>query len=396
MPLDWVIPTVVVVVSAIFVVVLGGVAMLVRRNAHLWLPRHLAEAPARRRRRAARGDVTDVMFAFVDHFEPVLKPGQNPRQKAGAMENWCELYPKLAARHRDSDGCPPRRTWSFPFETYRPEIIEPLLGLCRQGLGEIEAHIHHQDDTSDSFRAKMLEGLRQFASHGLFTVPGKSGHCFNFVHGNWTLDNSSPDGSWCGVNDELTVLRELGCYADFTLPSAPSPTQTRKSNAIYYATDDPHRPKSHDTGVDVQVGREPSGDLMIVQGPLLLDWSNRKLGVFPRIDNAEVTTANPGRPERIDAWVRAGIGVIGRPEWVFIKVHAHGANACDRNALLGEQAEAMFGYLESAYGAGAYRLHYVTAREMYNIIKAAEAGKTGNPAAFRDFAIPPYSGLSEG
>ncbi|MEJ7636728.1 MAG: hypothetical protein WKF75_01760 [Singulisphaera sp.] len=50
------------------------------------------------------------------------------------------------------------------------------------------------------------------------------------------------------VNNEIDVLRETGCYADFTLPSAPSPTQTRQINSIYYASDDPRRPKSHDRG----------------------------------------------------------------------------------------------------------------------------------------------------
>ena len=50
------------------------------------------------------------------------------------------------------------------------------------------------------------------------------------------------------------MLRVAGCYADFTLPSAPSETQTRKINSLYYAVDDPAAPKSHDTGVDVAVG----------------------------------------------------------------------------------------------------------------------------------------------
>jgi hypothetical protein len=34
-------------------------------------------------------------------------------------------------------------------------------------------------------------------------------------------------------------------------------------------------------------------------------------------------------------------------------------------------------------------LHYVTAREAYNIAKAAEAGHAGDPNDFRDFVIPP-------
>jgi len=50
----------------------------------------------------------------------------------------------------------------------------------------------------------------------------------------------------------------------------------------------------------------------------------------------------------------------------------------------------MFSDLERRYNDGVrYALHYVTARETYNIIKAAEAGKTGNPGEYRDFLVPP-------
>jgi hypothetical protein len=49
----------------------------------------------------------------------------------------------------------------------------------------------------------------------------------------------------------------------------------------------------------------------------------------------------------------------------------------------------MHDYLESAYNDGRdYVLHYVSAREMYNIAKAAEAGKTGDPGRYRDYELP--------
>jgi hypothetical protein len=35
-----------------------------------------------------------------------------------------------------------------------------------------------------------------------------------------------------------------------------------------------------------------------------------------------------------------------------------------------------------------YRLHYVTAREMANIVRAAEEGKAGNAGDYRDFSLP--------
>jgi hypothetical protein len=62
--------------------------------------------------------------------------------------------------------------------------------------------------------------------------PLSSRIAYGFVHGNWALCNSRPDGDWCGVNEELTVLAQTGCYADFTFPSAPSPTQPRMVNAV--------------------------------------------------------------------------------------------------------------------------------------------------------------------
>jgi hypothetical protein len=97
-------------------------------------------------------------------------------------------------------------------------------------------------------------------------------------------------------------------------------------------------------------------------------------------------------PERVEAWVRRGIHVKGRPEWVFVKVFTHGALAQDHEAVLGEWADRLHTELEQRYNDGRrYVLHYVTAREAYNIAKAAEAGKEGNPHAYRDFLIPPYA-----
>jgi len=38
-------------------------------------------------------------------------------------------------------------------------------------------------------------------------------------------------------------------------------------------------------------------------------------------------------------------------------------------------------------GGGEWRVHYVTAREMYNIVRAAEDGEFGNPGNFRDYEL---------
>ena len=113
------------------------------------------------------------------------------------------------------------------------------------------------------------------------------------------LDNSRLDPAFCGVNDELTVLRNTGCYADFSLPTVPCISQSRKVNAIYYATDDPGQPKSFDTGVEVEVGGRQTGDLLIVPGPLSFNWQNRKWGLFPKLENSELQGSNPPSASRV-------------------------------------------------------------------------------------------------
>jgi hypothetical protein len=362
------------------------------RNMQVWLGSYLR----RRRHPTARGPV-HVMFCFVDHYEPAWGRVDLETQRR-RVDRWHRDYPAMASQHQDADGHPPQHSFFYPEEEYLPEHLDKIADLCANGYGEIEIHLHHDDDTPDNFRATISRFNELLhARHGALSRDPVTGQLrFGFIHGNWSLDNSRADGRWCGLNNELILLRELGCYADFTLPSAPSETQTRTINAIYYATDDPCYPKSHDTGVPVRVGGQPSGDLMIVQGPLGLDWKRRRKGIMPRIENADVRHSCPPTPERVDAWIRTGIHVEGRPEWVFVKIHTHGTQERDMDTLLGAPAHAMHAHLEQAYNDGErYVLHYVTAREMYNIIKAAEAGLEGDPARYRDYELPPPPGVAK-
>ena len=368
---------------------LGAIAITVAiraRNMQYWLAGYL-----RRPRPPAVDGPIHVMFCFVDHFEPAWGKVDLATQRA-RVDRWCRDYRALAGAHRDADGRMPQHTFFYPEEEYLEEHLDKIAALCAEGYGEIEIHLHHDNDNEANFR-QTIERFNALLHdrHGALPRDPVTGQLrFGFIHGNWSLDNSRADGRWCGINNELILLRELGCYADFTLPSAPSDTQTKTSNAIYYATDDPLRPKSHDSGVPVRVGGEASGDLMIVQGPLGLNWRERKFGVLPRIENADVRRGCPPTPERVDAWVATGIHVEGRPEWVFVKVHTHGTQERDMDTLLGDAAQRMHEHLERVYNDGKrHVLHYVTARETYNIIKAAEAGHRGNPHTFRDFLLPP-------
>jgi len=363
-----------------------------KKNVALWLPAYVRGDWAGRRERSARGreGPVHVMLCIADHFEPAVgEPGLDVERRR--VDQWVSRYPEVAAGFLDADGRPPRHTFFFPAEQYRPEHLERLAELVRAGYGEVEVHLHHDGDTSEGLRRKLLEFTDRLRGHGLLGTDRARGAVrFGFVHGNWALDNSLPGGRWCGVNDELRVLRQCGCYADFTLPSAPSPAQTRRINSIYYATDDPARPRSHDGGVEVAVGGRQPGDLMIVQGPLGLAWADGAPGLLPRIENADLNAGAPATPRRVARWLRIGVCVAGRPDWVFVKLHTHGCNEANWSVLFGEPILELHRCLCERYNDGErFRLHYVCAREMYNIIKAAELGLAGDPGRYRDLEILP-------
>jgi hypothetical protein len=361
------------------------------RRAHIfiWLPSYLRGnwAGKREARSPAPAGPTHILFCIADHYEPAVNnPGQAIERVR--VERWVKHYPETFSRFKDADGRSPRHTFFYPAEQYNAEHVERLGELVRAGCGEVEVHLHHDGDTAAGLREALVKFTGQLRSHGHLGADPQGRPRFGFVHGNWALDNSLPDGRWCGVNGELRVLAECGCYADFTLPSAPSPAQTRRINSIYYAQDDPARSRSHDDGVEVRSGGAPAEGLMLVQGPLSI--LRRAGSILPRVENGNLDNRLPIAPERIAAWLRARVSVAGRPEWLFVKLYTHGCVERNLNLFFGGPMADLHTRLCEHYNDGRrYVLHYVTAREMYNVIRAAERGLAGNPGEYRDLEIGP-------
>jgi len=328
--------------------------------------------------------LSHVILLVCDHFEP--RHGiQREDQPAARLKVWHERYARFQERCRASFGASPVHTWFYP-PHHGVEHLARLSEMVFDGLGEVELHYHHDGDTAETLRANLKAALAEYHRWGLLLESGERPRAaFGFIHGDWALNNSR-SGKYCGVNDELTLLQELGCWGDLTMPSA-NDCQTRKINSIYYAVGNAQRPKSHDWGVDARVGRADPPGLFLMQGPLGINW--RAPG-YPRIENASLTSDNWGRPDRVRQWLDCHVHVKGRPEWLFVKLHTHGAIERDFDALFGEQAFEMQRTLNQQCNDGRrYRLHYVTARQAYNIAKAAEHGKQGNPSDWLDYLIRP-------
>lgn len=317
-----------------------------------------------------RKKLTRVFLCICDHFEP-LWGGASYDVGLRRIKKWTEMLPEIAKKYTDKNNNCPQYTFFYPIEEYRQEYLELLADLCRRGYAEVEVHLHHDNDTSDNLRKNLLDFKKTLAlKHGLLARDKKKdGIYYGFIHGNWALDNSHPGQQWCGVNNELDILQETGCYADFTMPSAPHPTQTKKINSIYYAIDDPVKPKSHNKGINVQKGINDRKGLLMVQGPLSICFEL----LTPKIENGCLAYDYQVNIKRIKCWINANIHILNKPEFIFIKLYSHGCQEKTTDYLLGKGLNYLFSYFEQYYNDGTnYLTHFVSARQMVNVIKAVE------------------------
>ncbi|MGA2091719.1 MAG: hypothetical protein ABSH12_09720, partial [Endomicrobiales bacterium] len=112
---------------------------------------------------------------------------------------------------------------------------------------------------------------------------------------------------------------------------------------------------------------------MMIQGPLVPFYKNRSplsLRVLGDAIDGNIRVTD----KRIDRWVSTSIGIKNINNVIFIKTHTHGAT--DYEAVLGDEMNFILSYFERKYSDKKnYILHYVTARQMYNVIKALENGE---------------------
>ncbi len=344
-----------------------------------WLPRYLRRHRPFDRRAFTADQPIDVMVLCSDHFEPARRFGD--AAAVATVRSWCAEYEGMASRHRDADGRPPQHTWFYRAEYPNPGCVQALSDSVFRGFGEVEFHLHHGHDTHETMLATLRGGLDWFNRFGAMrTAEAHPQQRYAYVAGNSALDNGAGDDALSGCPTELRRLHDTGCYADFTFPSLGSPAQPRLTNCIYYARED-GRPKSYDRGVAVEVGKPAEGDLMIFQGPAGIDWRH---GCF---EDGALENTSPPHPRRMASWLSGNVHVPGRPEWIFVKLYTHAMQS--RASFLSADNDALFTAMETWWNRPPFRLHYVTAREAYNIVKAAEAGQCGDPNDYRDFEIPP-------
>jgi hypothetical protein len=368
-----------------------------------WLTRYPFWRANEMMRRLSEGQKQGhVILLVANHFEPGYNEIPN---KAGGLgitldwdtqmkkvDSWFKKARAIGEAVRDCDGTPFRHTNFYPIEQYNRQLVEQIAGIQQAGFGEVEIHLHHgieRPDTAENLRHTLITYRDILANEHrcLSRETEQDSPRYAFVHGNWTLGNSADD--WCcGVDSELEILAETGCYVDMSLPSMPHRSQVARVNAIYQCGNPLNERKAHRSGPSLRVGREPNLPVIFC-GPLVFDWSDRRGSIpRPKVDNGALTANYPMNLERFDRWRGARIGVLGRPEWVFIKLYSHGFFEQDQDAMIGDEMRAFLEeVLEFGDRTGEFKLHFASAREAFNMVVAATEGHEGDPGLYRDYKL---------
>ncbi len=367
-----------------------------------WVPSYVWQ----RMSRSVPSGKVHLIIALADHFEPSFL-SENGRARAPLLEQerrveaWCREYPRAVDSWRDQEGRWLTHTYFFPAEQYDRGLLDRLAVHCHAGWGEIEIHLHHGMDAPDTAEntRRLIEQFRDalVRDHGsLCFAEGSAQPRYAFVHGNFTLANSAR-GYACGVDSEMEILADTGCYADLTLPTAAfHPAQIAKINSLYECGFPLNMRAPHRRGRNLRVSRAPQIFPINVQGPLMLDFDLLARNRIGRIENAALTGANPPSLRRLQLWKKAAISVEGRPDWLFIKLHCHSMDATQRESVMGAHMQKFLNDLIRGAEARHEVIHFVTAREMVNIILATCDGREGNPGEYRDYRLKLAAGAASG
>ena len=125
----------------------------------------------------------------------------------------------------------------------------------------------------------------------------------------------------------------------------------------------------------VDIARRSGGRCSAALRKLSTPWTSRLIARLCPSDNGAITRANPLSVQRLRLWKRANICVSGRPDWLFIKLHCHGMDPLQQEAVVGTPMRQFLCDLVKGAQERGETLHFVSAREMVNVVLAACDGR---------------------
>ena len=254
-------------------------------------------------------------------------------------------------------------------------LPRPLAELARAGFGEVEFHLHHDGDTAETLAPRDRSAPEDVRRARPPLARRASAFRWAFIHGNWSLANGRPDGNGAASTTSSLVLHELGCYVDLTFPSAPDPCQPDKVNQIYWPAGDLTKRRSYEHGERARVGAHHDDRLLMITGPLALRAQGRWRAARERRDHRR-RSADARRASRPGS-IKASTSRAG-PSGSSSRSTRTARSRRPPTRCSATAAAALHAAL-AEYMRHGDQLHYVTAREMFNVARAAMDGKTRRP-----------------
>ena len=234
-------------------------------------------------------------------------------------------------------GEPPAPLVLLPRRGVPPGVPRAARRARAAGFGEVEIHLHHDGDTAETLEAQLPETHRQV--HAPWPPLAR---CDGGVRGTRSSTATGRSRTRALTAGGAASTRRSRCSSGpAATPTSRSPRRpTRRSrnivNRIYWPTGRSAREallrvgraRPRRQGHD----RPPPAD----PGPArAVDATRAKtLRSVSRTRRSRPRPAAPGA--RAATWVSRNIHVEGRPEWVFVKLHTHGAPELEAASLLGD------------------------------------------------------------
>jgi hypothetical protein len=368
----------------------AAMARVRNKNLHVWTAgyaRWLARTTPARARAAFTpgGGPRHLLFALCDHYEPHWK---NTDVGVGTerVRTWLHGYPALVGPYRDSDGLPPRHSFFFPGEEYQPAYLDALASLARRGLGEVELHLHHHDDTPDGLRAKIAAYLRLFDGHGHLTRTGTASSATRSSTATGASPTRAPTDAGAASTESCRCCSTPAVTR--ISPSRRRPIRrSRHRQPDLLARRRSGAPRAQDAGVTRARRRRPARSHPDDRGAARLRAAAGPLAV-PRIENAALTADDPADAGAVRSWVARASTSRGARVGVRQGAH-HGAPEKQAAALLGgagdaaRRADHPFQRRQAVAAALRDRARDVQHRHR------GDGRKKRRPGAFRDHVLPP-------
>jgi hypothetical protein len=286
--------------------------------------------------------------------------------------------------HSDNFSSIPKLTLACPVLDWADSSVNEIAHICAQGLGEVELLFRAREFDQGSISSCLVTASEKLLLNARHS-PGARTSRFCILWDASIFGDSRLTSPSAAL---VELLRDIGCLVDLSHPDNGCTFQPKPLNSIYTVAHYPPVPRPYNCPSYVAANELPSGYLYVVDGPLDVVWNPRNGELLPRVVTGRIEAGDCPTHNDVSSWCDAGIHVTGRPGWIFVKLILEtGANSQD----VIESLDCVFSACGSLFGNGSDSgVIFATAREMYNIVRAAEAGKNGSAAEYRDYLIPPY------